>query len=630
MDGDHLVLTVTSLTPHTVRASVARLLGLPERAIRVETPRMGGSFGKYLMQGIEGHLALLVHATRRPVRLVLDRAEILGRSAKRHPFCGSYRLGLLRDGTFIGLEADVVADSGAYVGLTPTVVSVFADEAAGAYEIPNLRVVARGVRTHNLPSAPMRGFGSQQINFGIESLVEKAARTLGMDPAELRLRNFTRTRTNPQGDEIAVPIPLAETMNQLKARLGPLPTAPPGWKVGRGVGAVRAKYGYPYGLVDRFVARVSVSADGTFLVESDIPDSGTGIGSGLARLAARQLGLGVMPAYQVAAGAVRDPSGIALTRKDGAPRSALRAWLYGAIESLQIFLAAQAVAFTIRLPAPRLPLLMRLGARPLNVISSAIGWVKSRVFPFGIDSFVPRTSGSRGMAIAGRAAVDAAVQLQARARALAAGALQIAAERVVLTGTGATDGDAPARTLAWAELARQAGGTLSAVGQASLPPGQLVSARSGNQVGSADHMFASHGCDLAVHPQTGEVRILRYVACQDVGKAHDVETIRGQIIGGVAMGIGQALWESIPTADGRVMLNGLHQYGVGTALDVPADIDVVLLESGSGLGPGGAKGVGEVGAVAAPIAVANALFDALGAQIHQVTVTPEQISEVSR
>jgi nicotinate dehydrogenase large molybdopterin subunit len=629
MEGDDLVLTVTSLTPHTIRTSVARLLDLSESRVRIDVPRMGGSFGKYLMQGIEGHLALLVYATRRPVRLVLDRAEILGRSAKRHPFCGSYRLGLLRDGTFVGLEADVVADSGAYVGLTPTVVSVFADEAAGAYEIPNLRVVARGVRTNNLPSAPMRGFGSQQINFGIESVVEKAARTLGMDPAALRLRNFVRTRTNPQGDEIDAPIPLAETMNQLTARLGPLPAAPPGWKVGRGLGAVRAKYGYPYGLVDRFVARLSVGADGRFLVESDIADSGTGIGSGLARLVARQMDLGVVPEYRVAAASARDPSGVSLT-KDGAPPSALRAWLYGAIERLQIFLAAQAVVFSTRLTAARLPLMMRIGARPLNFISRGIGWVKSRLFGLGIDSFVPRTSGSRGMAIAGRAAVDAVGRLQVRARALAASALHIAAERVVFAGAGAADADAPARALGWGELARLAGGTLSAVGQATLPPGQLISARSGNQVGSADHMYASHGCDLAVHPQTGEVRILRYVACQDVGKAHDVETIRGQIIGGVAMGIGQALWESIPTAGGRVMLNGLHQYGVGTALDVPADIDVVLLESGSGLGPGGAKGVGEVGAVAAPIAVANALFDALGAQIDQVTVTPEQISEIRR
>ena len=623
IEGDQLVLTVTSLTPHTVRTSVAEMLDLPERQVRIETPRMGGSFGKYLIQGVEGHLALLVHATQRPVRLVLDRAEILCRSAKRHPFWGHYRLALRRDGTFTGLIAEVIADGGAYAGLTPTVVSVFADEAAGAYEFPHLRVVARGVRTNNLTSGPMRGFGSQQINFGIESVVAKAAHTLGMDPAELRLRNFARTRTDADGNEIDAQTPLAETMRQLTARMGPRPAAPPGWRVGRGIGSVRAKYGYPYGLVDRFVARVSVGADGKFLVESDIPDSGTGIAAGLARLAARRLGLRSVPDYAVAAAVTSDPSGVLLA--GGTPPSRLRAWLFSAIERLQIFLAAQAVLFTTRISPVRLPLLMRLGARPLNALNALVGGMKSRLFSFGIDSFVPRTSGSRGMAIAGRAAVDAADRLRARALALAATSLRLAAERLELTGDGVRDRLAPERNLGWGELARAAGGVLAAVGQATLPPGKLISPGSGNQVGSVDHMYASHGCDLAVHPQTGETRILRYVACQDVGKAHDAETIRGQLIGGITMGVGQALWEAIPTDAGRVVLSGLHQYGVGTALDAPADVEIIMLESGAGLGPEGAKGVGEVGAVAAPIALANALYDALGAQIRSITVTPDQI-----
>jgi CO/xanthine dehydrogenase Mo-binding subunit len=181
------------------------------------------------------------------------------------------------------------------------------------------------------------------------------------------------------------------------------------------------------------------------------------------------------------------------------------------------------------------------------------------------------------------------------------------------------------RGLGWGELARAAGGTLAAVGSAVLPAGDLVSARSGNQVGSIDHMFASHGCDLAVNTRTGETRILRYVAVQDVGKVLDPETLRGQILGGVTMGVGQALLEHIPAADGRVGSKGLHDYRVATALDAPADVEIVLLESGAGLGPEGAKGVGEVGSVAAPIAVANALYDALGVQVRSVTITPEEI-----
>jgi CO/xanthine dehydrogenase Mo-binding subunit len=160
-------------------------------------------------------------------------------------------------------------------------------------------------------------------------------------------------------------------------------------------------------------------------------------------------------------------------------------------------------------------------------------------------------------------------------------------------------------------------------------PKRLLSPMTGNQVGAVDHMFATHACDLAVHPRTGEVRILRYIACQDVGRAHDPEIIRGQILGAVAMGVGQAIWESIRMPGGRVDVTGLHEYRICTSLDAPVGVEVILLESGAGVGPGGAKGVGEVGAVAAPIAVAHALYDALGIQPTFITLTPEELAELA-
>src|SRR5208337_4304806 len=112
--------TVPSLTPHTARAGIARCLNLPEERIRMNTPRLGGSFGKYLLPGIEPLLALLVYHVKQPVQLILDREEIFARRAKRHPIWGKYRLGMKKDGAFVGLEADVIADSGPYVSFTPT------------------------------------------------------------------------------------------------------------------------------------------------------------------------------------------------------------------------------------------------------------------------------------------------------------------------------------------------------------------------------------------------------------------------------------------------------------------------------------------------------------------------------
>lgn len=621
LDGDTLVLSVTSLTPHVIRTSVARVLGLPESDVRIDTPRMGGSFGKYLMQGVESHLALLVHSTRRSVRLVLERGEIVARAAKRHPFTGRYRLGVKRDGTFVFLDAQVYADSGPYDGLTPTVISVFADEANGAYAFKHIRVVATGVRTNNLPGAPMRGFGSQQINFGIESIVEKAAHTLGMDPVALRAKNFVKTRIDPDAVEIADPDnALLETLTRAVAALGDRPTnLPPTLRIGRGLASVRAKYAYPYGMVDRFTARMVLSAGGKLRIECDIPDSGTGIPTGLARLAAAEIGLETPPEYGLSGKLLADPSGTLLAGSEH-PTPFMRL-LYRLVERAQILQTAQAMAATTRFDARVLSVILRVIAWPLNGVTRAIGTLKSRWFPYGVDSYIPRTSGSRGMAMAGRAVVAAAGAWKAKIVSAAAERLGIERDHVALDDRGAFDRRKKSTVVSWAALAEQ--GEVAALGSAALPAGKLL-AKNGNQAGSIDHMLATHACWVAVDTTTGLVRVLKYAACQDVGVVHHPAIVKGQILGGIAMGIGQALSESMGMERGIPAVRSLHDYHVVGPMDMP-EVHMELLESGTGLGPRGAKGVGEVGAVAAPIAVANAVYDAIGQQLCVITTTPEEV-----
>jgi len=625
-DGDTLELTITSLTPHAARAGVAAALGLPEERIRVEAPRMGGSFGKYLTPGVEALLALLAARAPGPVRLVLERREIFERRPKRHPFWGRYRLGLRRDGAFLALDADVIADAGAYVGLTPAVVSVFADEVAGAYEVPAIRAVARGVLTNNLVAAPMRGFGSQQINFGVESIIEKAARAVGMDPAVVRAMNFVRRRTDGQGGEIVDPtIALPETLRRTVEALGPRPPAEEGWAVGRGVASVKCKYGYPYGMIDRFVARVTLERGGRFSVESDVPDSGTGILAGAARLVARELGLARAPEVRLCEAIAADPSGVWLAT--GRPPSRLRRWLFRLLERLQGVQAAGAMNLLVRTRPRREALLLRVFARPINAMNALLNRVKLRLFPCSIDSFVPRTSGSRGMLMVGRAAVDAAARLRGRALDLAATVLGAPAGALACDDAGVHVAARPHLRVAWGDLAERAGGSMAAIGQATIPPGVIFAPGTGNQTGAIDHMFATHGVDLMVHRATGEVRILRYVACQDVGKALNPEAVRGQMLGSIAMGVGQALFEKMTFDEGGAPRNGtMLDYHIPTSLDAPADPVLIVLESGGGRGPLGSKGVGEAGAVASPIAVANALYDALGVQVAAIPVTAEDLA----
>jgi CO/xanthine dehydrogenase Mo-binding subunit len=380
-------------------------------------------------------------------------------------------------------------------------------------------------------------------------------------------------------------------------------------------------------MIDRFVVKLSLDADGRFFLESDVPDSGTGILAGAARIIARRLGLGSVPASVFSRATVQDPSGHRLQHGRAAPF--WRRWLFKALERLQGLQASKAMSLVVRMAPAAEASMFRVFARPINGVNRLLNWIKSRLFPYAIDSFVPRTSGSRGMLMVGRAAMDAAARLEASAIELAAPLLNASPEELECGAPGVRRRSRPDECIPWTKIAEAAGGSLVALGQASIPFGLLLDPATGNQMGPIDYMFASHGVDLAVNRSTGQVKILRYVACQDVGKALNLAVVRGQIIGSVAMGLGQALLEKMVVSGGEVKNATMLDYHVPTALDVPEDPIVIILESGGGHGPSGAKGVGEAGAVAAPIAIANALYDALGVQLTAIPATPEDIVQAA-
>jgi CO/xanthine dehydrogenase Mo-binding subunit len=273
---------------------------------------------------------------------------------------------------------------------------------------------------------------------------------------------------------------------------------------------------------------------------------------------------------------------------------------------------------------------VRTIAWPTNVLASGANWVKTMLFPYGIDSYNPRTSGSRGALMTGRAVLDAAERLRGAARAAVAGRLQVSERELAVDGRGVHVAADPSRALTWAELASEAGGRLAAVGRAVLPRHPLLDPSTGSQGGPIDVTPATHVVDLAVQPESGKVRILGYLACHDLGRVLSPRIVRGQVHGGIAMGIGQALLERLRGTDGYVSSTGLRDYLVPTSLDVPADIELELLELGDGLGPNGAKGIGEAPAVAAPAAIANALYDALGRQPPEIPATPDLIAQLAR
>ena len=629
IEDETLIIAVPHQTGESGQRAVAKMLGIAEDNVRIITGNIGGSFGKYAAFTIEGYLGLLAYHLKKPVRLVLGRDEILQRRSKRHPSYGDYRLALTKDGRMLALDASILTDAGPYVGLTPAVAAVIGAEASAAYDIPNVRSRVRGMLTNNLPTIPMRGYGSQQISFGVESIVEQAARKLGIAPQELRKRNYKKTREDGWGR----PIPgkdfwLAQTMDRVTELLGPPPVCPPGWLHGRGVATIHAKYGYPYGLVDRFVVRVGVDKNGQFRVESDISDSGTAVTNEMARVLARSLGLKKLPEHVQSRAAIDDPSGIAFAK--GRRPSWFQSALYRFMEWGQMTGAKLLLVITARIKNPRnVVRLQRAIARPANFFIKLAGDLKSWIFPFSRESFQPRFGSSRSLSMCAAAVLDGVERLKKALLEVAAKAFSSPISELRLDSEGVYVATAGNRRLSWAALAQHAGGDLAVVGESHNPPGPLLDSTTGNQTGAIDFMDGSHGCDLLVRPDTGQVRILKYVACHDVGHAFNPEALRGQILGGLTMGIGQAISESMKIQEGKVLNTGLHDYLVATSLDLPEEVRVEILESGNGMGPYGSKGIGESGAVAAPIAVANALYDALGIQLESIPATPEKLAAMA-
>ncbi len=189
-----LVVMGSLQCPYYVHKAMLGLFPRAEEKIRVIQATTGGGFGgkEEYPNLIAGHAAVLALKAKRPVKIIYDRAEDMRATTKRHPARIRHRTGVKKDGTFVAQDIDVLMDGGAYVTLSPVVLSRGVLHATGAYECPNVRVVGHVVETNTPPNGAFRGFGAPQTLFAAEMQVEKIAVRLGLDPLALRRRNLLR------------------------------------------------------------------------------------------------------------------------------------------------------------------------------------------------------------------------------------------------------------------------------------------------------------------------------------------------------------------------------------------------------------------------------------------------------
>ncbi len=297
-DEGMLHLIVSTQAPFRDRFEIAHALGLDPTRIRVVAPYLGGGFGGKDGATVQCLLALAaLHAQGRPVKMCWDREESFLAGYTRHAARMWYDLGADDDGNLLALHCRLLLDTGAYAHLGGEVLALGLEHAAGPYRVPNVQIEGRAVYTNNPVAGAMRGFGVAQVSFGMERIMDRLARRLGMDPLELRRKNALRrgdrnacgvTLTGSTGigdclDTIAEH-PLWRERDVWQAQ------APKFKRRGVGLAAVHNAMGYGRGLPDSAIAKVELSTEGIFRIYSGVADMGQGNATAYAQIAGQILG----------------------------------------------------------------------------------------------------------------------------------------------------------------------------------------------------------------------------------------------------------------------------------------------------------------------------------------------------
>ena len=304
-DSGRVVIETAGQWLHEDRKQIAQMLGLPEDQVVIRYAAIGGAFGGREDLSVQHLLALAAWKLRRRVGIVWSREESIVAHHKRHPFRIRCRWGATRDGRITAVQAELLADGGAYASTSAEVTKVATLFASGVYEIPNIAVDGRVVYTNNIPSGAFRGFGAPQAQFAAESMVTRLAHAIGMDPIELRRRNIYREgdieptqQPLPPGVS-ALPV-LERCVEEAQARFGGTSLAgahdatQPWIRRGIGIAAGMKNLGYSFGYPEQSTATVEVRGRGeaeSAVVRVGAADVGQGSHLALRQIASEVLGL---------------------------------------------------------------------------------------------------------------------------------------------------------------------------------------------------------------------------------------------------------------------------------------------------------------------------------------------------
>jgi carbon-monoxide dehydrogenase large subunit len=549
---DNLTLWNTSQNPHVARLVIAAFVGMaPEHKLRVIAPDVGGGFGSKIFIYPEEVVCLwAARKTGRAVKWTADRTESFITDAHGRDHVTHAELAFDGDGKILALRAKTIANLGAYMSTFSSSVPtyLYATLLSGQYAIPQIYCEVDAVYTNTVPVDAYRGAGRPEATFVVERLVEVGAREMGVEPAELRKRNFVRSFPHQ------TPVIMAYDAGDYNASL----------KKAMEIADVKG-----FGKRKRESARSGKLRGlgySTYIEACGIaPSQAVGsLGAGVGLWESAEVRVNPTGSVEVLTGSHSHGQGHETT-------------------------FAQLVS-------------ERLGI-PFDSVSIVHGDTDKVQFGMG-------TYGSRSGAVGMSAIVKALDKVEAKAKKVAAFMME-AAEGDIEFKDGKFTVAGTDKSVAWGDVALNAYIAHKFTG-AQLEPG--LKETSFYDPTNFTFPAGCHICEVEVDTETGRTEIVNWTAVDDFGTVINPMIVEGQVHGGIAQGIGQALLEgAVYDKDGQLVSGSFMDYSMPRAHDLPT-FKIGLTETKSPSNPLGIKGCGEAGAIAAPAAVINAITDAVGSE----------------
>ena len=563
-------LWVTSQNPHVHRLLMtAFVLGIPEHKVRVIAPDVGGGFGsKIFLYNEETVCTWATKQIKRPIRWTSSRREAFQTDAHGRDHVTDAEVALAKDGKFLGLRVKTTANLGAYLStFAPAVPTyLYATLLNGVYEWPAIHAEVTGVFTNTTPVDAYRGAGRPEACYLLERMVDAAAAALKMDPADIRKKNF---------------IPKFDNGYQTKVALS--------YDSGNYGGA----FDKLLGMLDYKKFRADQAA---------------------ARTQGRLMGIGFSTYIEACS--------IAPSKVVGSLGAQAGLWESGKVQvhptgKVSVFTGshshgqghettmAQIVADSLGIPMD-----------DIEIVHGDTGRV-----PFGMGTY-----GSRSASVGGTAIVMSLDKIKEKGKKIAAHLLEANPKDMEYVGGNFVVKGSPQKAIPFGQVA------LTAYVPHNYPEGVEPGLEETSFYDPSNFCFpfGAHACVVEVDPDTGYVKILRYLAVDDVGNVINPMIVDGMVHGGIAQGVAQALWEEAvyDRDSGQLVSGSLMDYTLPKA-DMLPFYETDRTETPTPVNPLGVKGAGETGTIASTPAVVNAVVDALSGlgvdHFDAMPLTPERV-----